>query len=160
MSSSDSEQALMPSILDRLIDPDSGGTAWRRGYGVDQMMAAVQRDLEDLLNTRQTHMGLSDHYEEVRNSIVAYGLPELTSLHAHTAEQRAAIGRILEAIVARFEPRLRDINASMIEAGDGKERTVKFRIAARLCVDPAPEVAFDTILELNTGRYSVQPTAS
>jgi type VI secretion system protein ImpF len=160
MASSDSEQALMPSILDRLIDPDSAGTAWRHGYGVDQMMDAVQRDLEDLLNTRQSHQGLPEGYQEVQNSIVAYGLPELTSLHAHTPSQRAAIGRILETIVARFEPRLRDVSASMIEAGDGKERTVTFRIAARLCVDPAPEVAFDTILELTTGRYSVQPTSS
>jgi type VI secretion system protein ImpF len=160
MASSDSEQALMPSILDRLIDPDSAGTAWRHGYGVDQMVEAVQRDLEDLLNTRQSHSGLPEGYEELQNSIVAYGLPELTSLHAHTAGQRAAIGRILETIVARFEPRLRDVSATMVEAGDGKERTVKFRIAARLCVDPAPEVAFDTILELTTGRYSVQPTSS
>jgi type VI secretion system protein ImpF len=156
----DSPEGLMPSFLDRLIDPDSAGTAWRHGYGIDQMVEAVQRDLEDLFNTRQSHMGLPEQYEEVQNSIVAYGLPELTSLHAHTPSQQAAIGRILETIVARYEPRLRGVSASMIESGDGKERTVKFRIAARLCVDPAPEVAFDAILELTTGRYSVQPTSS
>ena len=43
----------MPSVLDRLIDPDSDGTAWQRGYGVEQMIDAVRRDLEDLLNTHR-----------------------------------------------------------------------------------------------------------
>jgi type VI secretion system protein ImpF len=156
----DSQQGLMPSLLDRLIDPDSGGTAWRRGYGVEQMVEAVQRDLEDLLNTRQSHMGISPEFSEVNHSILAYGLPDLTSLNAVTSQQRDEIGRVLEASIAYFEPRLRDIRATMVDAGDGKERTVRFRIEARLCLDPAPEVAFDTILELTTGHYSVKPTAT
>jgi len=33
---------------------------------------------------------------------------------------------------------------------------VKFKIEARLTVDPAPEVAFDTILDVGTGKYEVQ----
>jgi type VI secretion system protein ImpF len=112
------------------------------------------------LNTRQSHTGQAEAFSEVRRSVLAYGLPDLTSLNSITPQQRAEIGRIIEAIVARFEPRLRDINASMIDPDDGKERTVKFRIAARLNVDPAPEVAFDTILELTSGRYSVQSSES
>lgn len=155
----DPNQALMPTILDRLIDPDSGGTAWRRGYGVEQMVAVVQRDLEDLLNTRQSHAGLSEEYTEVHRSIVGYGLPDLISLDAVTPSQREEIGHNLEAIVAQFEPRLKDVRATIVEGGDGKERTVKFRIAARLCLDPAPEVAFDTVLELATGHYTVQPSS-
>jgi type VI secretion system protein ImpF len=159
MSSGDAQQALMPSILDRLIDPESGGTAWRRGYGVEQMTEAVKRDLEELLNTRQSHMGLPEDFVELHRSIYGYGLPDLTSLNAITPQQRAGIGQVLEDVVVRFEPRLRDVRAVMVDAGDGKQRTVKFRIDARLNVDPAPEVAFETILELTTGQYSVQPTS-
>lgn len=150
----------MPSILDRLIDPDSAGTAWRRGYGVEQMIDAVQRDLEELLNTRQSHMGISENYREVRRSLIGYGLPDLTSLNAVTPQQREDIGRILEAVVLEFEPRLKDVRATLLDSGDPKERTVKFRIEARLCLDPAPEVAFDTVLELTTGHYSVKTTAT
>jgi hypothetical protein len=36
---------------------------------------------------------------------------------------------------------------------------VKFRIEGRLCLDPAPEVAFDTTLELTTGHYSVRSSS-
>jgi type VI secretion system protein ImpF len=147
----------MPSILDRLIDPDAAGTAWRRGYGPEQMAEAVHRDLEDLLNTRQTHAGLPPEYEQVQSSIVAYGLPDLTSLNAVTPDQRAEIGRVLEGIIARFEPRLKHVRASLVDPGDGKQRTVRFRVEARLSVEPAPEVAFDTVLELTTGRYRITP---
>jgi type VI secretion system protein ImpF len=155
----DPNQGLMPSILDRLVDPDSGGTSWRRGYSVEQMIDAVRRDLEDLLNTRQSHMGLPEDFTEVQHSVIAYGLPDLTSLNAITPTQREDIGRTLEANIERFEPRLKDVRARLVEAGDGKQRTVKFHIEARLNLDPAPEVAFDTVLELATGHYSVNPNA-
>ncbi|MFL5246126.1 MAG: type VI secretion system baseplate subunit TssE [Gemmataceae bacterium] len=160
MSTLDPHQGLMPSILDRLIDPDSRGTAWRHGYGVDQMVEAVQRDLEELLNTRQSHMGLPEEFTEVLGSIVGYGLPDLTSLNALTPQQREEIGRVLEVVVGKFETRLRDIRATMLDPGDGKQRTVRFRIDARLCIDPAPEVSFETIMELTTGRYAVQQPGS
>jgi type VI secretion system protein ImpF len=160
MSRVDPNQGLTPSVLDRLIDPDSGGTAWRRGYGVEQMIAVVHRDLEELLNTRQSHAGLPEAYTEVHNSIVAYGLPDLTSLKAATSEERAAIGRVIEDIITRFEPRLRDVRATLVDDGKGKERTVRFRVDARLCLDPSPDVAFDTVVELTTGHASVKPSGA
>lgn len=155
MSRVDPNQAILPSFLDRLIDPESGGTSWRRGYGVEQMSNAVRRDLEDLLNTRQSHSGLPDAFKEVHQSLIAYGLPDLTSLNAITTQQRQEIGGVIEAVVARFEPRLKDIRVTMVESGDNKDRTLKFRIDARLRLDPSPEVAFDTILELMSGHTSV-----
>ena len=87
MSRVDPNQALMPTVLDRLIDPDSGGTAWRRGYGVEQMVQVVQRDLEDLLNTRQSCADLPEAFQEVASSIIAFGLPDLTSINAITPNE-------------------------------------------------------------------------
>lgn len=154
----DPNQGLMPSLIDRLIDPESGGTAWRRGYGVEQMMEAVRRDLEELLNTRQSHSGMPEDFTEVSRSIIAYGLPDLTTLNATTPQEREDIGRVIESIVAQFEPRLKDIKATMLDTAESKDRSVRFHIDAKLCVDPAPEVAFDTILELTTGHASVKPS--
>jgi type VI secretion system protein ImpF len=156
----DNNQGLMPSLLDRLIDPDSGGTAWRRGYGVEQMTAVVLRDLEDLLNTRQSQGSLPEGYTELLHSVFSYGLPEFSSLEAMTPQQRTQMGHMIETIIALHEPRLRDVRATLVDAGDGKDRTVRFRVDARLCLEPAPDVAFDTVLELTTGRYSVQPSGA
>ena len=156
----DPNQELMPSVLDRLIDPAPDSKA-RRGYSVEQMFRAVQRDLEDLLNTRQSHIGLPEECVELHRSIYAYGLPDLTSLNAIAPSQREAIGRVIERMIELFEPRLRDVRAVLIEGEtSGVERTVRFHIDARLCLDPAPEVAFDTILELTTGQYVVKPSGT
>jgi type VI secretion system protein ImpF len=155
MSRLDPQQGLMPSVLDRLIDPNADGTAWRQGFGVEQMVQAVYRDLEDLLNSRQVLSGIPADCVEVQTSIVGYGLPDVSSLAAISPEQRAQIGRVLEAIIMHFEPRLRDVRATLLDPAQATLRTVKFRIEARLSVEPAPEVAFDTILELSTGHSSI-----
>jgi type VI secretion system protein ImpF len=152
----DPQQGLQPSILDRLIDPDTQGTSWRRGYGVEEMVDVVRRDLEDLLNTRQSHQRLPEAFVEIERSILGYGLPDLASLDAITPQQREEIGRILEAVVLRYEPRLRDVRATLVDGGESKQPMVRFHIDARLCVEPAPDVAFETILELTTGHSSVK----
>jgi type VI secretion system protein ImpF len=152
----DPQQGLLPSVLDRLIDPDTKGTSWRSGYSLQDMVDAVRRDLEDLLNTRQTHQGLPNAFVETERSILGYGLPDLTSLNAITPQQREEIGRILEAVVVHFEPRLRDVRATLVDPGDSKQPTVRFRIDARLALEPAPEVAFETVLELTTGHSAVK----
>ena len=156
----DEQPRLMPSVLDRLIDAGLEGAAPQPWYGVGQMVDAVQRDLEELLNTRETFEGSGTEFPEVYRSLAAYGLPDLTSLVAVTAHQREEIGRAIEAVVARFEPRLKDVRAVLLDNPDNKQRTVRYRIEARLSLDPAPDVAFDTTLELTTGYYTVRTTTS
>jgi type VI secretion system protein ImpF len=156
MSRPDPNQSLMPSLLDRLIDPESAGTSWRYGYGIEQVMEAVRRDLEDLLNTRQTPVDTIKDFTELRTSVFAYGLPDLTSLNAITPQQRVEIGRLLERIVSTFEPRLTQVKAVLIQTNETLKPSLRFRIDAKLKMEPAPEVAFETTLELTTGRYSIR----
>ena len=150
------DQGLMPSLLDRLIDDDADGSIWRRGYGLQQMISSVHRDLEDLLNTRQSAVGVPVECKELRRSVAQFGLPDLSSIEAITSEQRGHIGRLLEQLVMLHEPRLKNVQATLMEADKNLMRNVRFRIEARLAVDPAPEVAFDTILELTTGHSTVK----
>jgi type VI secretion system protein ImpF len=152
-------QGLTPSLLDRLVDPESEGTAGRYGYSVEQMVRAVQRDLEDLLNTRQVPHDVPRELREARRSVLFYGLPDVSAMKAATYQQREDVGRVIETMVSLFEPRLQKVRATMLDQDDGVETRVRFRIDARLRVDPAPEVAFDTILELTTGHYSVKSAA-
>ena len=154
------DQGLMPSMLDRLIDTEADGSIWRRGYGMQQMIAAVHRDLEDLLNTRQSAVGIPIECKELRRSVAQYGMPDLSSIEAITPDQRGAIGRLLEQLVMLHEPRLKDVRATLLEPDQNIMRNVRFRLEARIAVDPAPEVAFDTILELTTGHSTVKRTGA
>jgi type VI secretion system protein ImpF len=150
------ELGLHPSILDRLIDPESAGTAILVGYDERKMFIAVRRDLEDLLNTRQTHFGLPEAYAEVHRSIVAYGLPDIATLDAITARHREVIAEKIQTIIETFEPRLKDVRVMYVPGENQSERSIKFKIDARLAVDPSPDVAFDTVLELSSGQYEIK----
>ena len=160
MARSDAQPGLAPSLLDRFIDPAFQNEAPLRAFSVAEVADAVRRDLEDLLNTRESIHTVPPEFVESRRSLLAYGLPDLTTLNAVTEEQRVEIGRILERIVEQFEPRLRDVRAVLVEGGAAKLRSLRYRIDARLNVDPAPEVAFETVLELASGASAVRRAES
>jgi type VI secretion system lysozyme-like protein len=158
MSRVDKAQGLLPSLLDRLTDPESSGSGALLGYDLGRMIDAVRRDLEELLNTRQSHQGMPEEFVELHNSIAAYGLPDFSSVDAGKSAQRKAMGRIIEAIISRFEPRLGDVQAVPIDVpGEKESQRVQFQISARLRLEPSPEVGFDTVVELLSGHTSVRP---
>jgi type VI secretion system protein ImpF len=150
------QQRPLPSLLERLIDPESAVTAEQLPHWVSNMLAVIGRDLEELLNTRRSQAALPEEFAEVRNSLLDYGLPEQTFLDARTGHQLEEADRVLLACVDRFEPRLQDVRTVVLVPGVHEERRLRFRIDARLAVDPAPEVAFEADLDLMTGHWSVR----
>lgn len=152
------KRGLHPSVLDRLIDPESAGTAIMTGYSVEQTRQVVLRDLEELFNSINTFRSNGAAFPETQDSIVAYGLPDLASIEAVSAEQRTTIGKAIKKAIERFEPRLRAIRVTLLDPEEDLARgAIRFRVDARLCVDPSPDVAFDTILEMGSGTYVVTP---
>ena len=147
-----------PSILDRLIDAEAAGEGNLLGYDAARMIDTVRRDLEDLLNTRQSHQGMPEEFVELHDSVATYGLPDFTSVDASKTGQRKAIGKIIEAIIHKFEPRLREVEAVPYDDPNEKQsQRVSLHITARLNLDPSPEVGFDTVVELMSGHTSVRP---
>src|ERR1700733_11740833 len=145
MSRLDAKTRLVPSVLDRLIDPDTETTAWQRGYGPEQMLAAVKRDLEELLNTHQTNQDLPPEWEQLRSSLLTYGVPDLVSVSVNTASDKEEVAKIIEGVVTRWEPRLRNIRV-IFTATEEDVRSLRFNIDAQLNVDPSPDVAFVTVV--------------
>jgi type VI secretion system protein ImpF len=159
MAKSAAEKGVTPSMLDRLIDPDSGGTQTRRGYGIEQMVSVVGRDLEELLNTRLGVIHLPEEYPALQQSPLAFGLPDFGSVKTASAQSRQAIGRSIEEIVERFEPRLVDVRVHLVSDPRAKDSlAVRFQIEAKMRVAPFPDVSFETVLELTTGSASVKET--
>ncbi len=158
MSRVDLNQALVPTMLDRLIDPDSGGTQARAGYGIEQVVASVRRDLEDLLNTHRAIIQLPDEYPELHRSPVGYGIPDFGSLQTSTRRQQDAIGQMVEKIISTFEPRLREVQVHVVQDTRATEHhlSVRFQIEARLKVEPYPDVSFETVMELTTGCTQIR----
>jgi type VI secretion system protein ImpF len=158
MSRLPAQQGITPSIIDRLIDPESEGTDWRRGYSIEEMMETVRRDVEHLLNTHRTGLAIPAEFVETKASVLGYGLPDLVSYYGLGSKLQALVSRSIEETILQYEPRLRDVRALLLtpEKGAGELR-LEFRITATLCVEPASDVSFVTVLQLTTGQASVQP---
>ena len=159
MARTDNEVRVTLSVLDRLLDyePDISreGIA-SRAKNLRQLKQSVRRDLEWLLNTRQTADPLPPGLKELNRSLAAYGLPDMSTVNVRNPSDQNRMLRSLESAISIFEPRLQDIHVSL-EGGREGERALRFRIDARLWVDPAPEpVTFDTVLQLHSGEYQVK----
>ena len=150
---------LLPSFIDRLLDPESMGGRLA-GYDHRQMMDAVRADIEDLLNARLTAADLPPEFEETAKSLVAFGLPDLSGYDVSTRASRDGLARVVITAIERFEPRLRRVRVSVIDDKSKGGLSIRFRIEAELNVDPAPEVGFETVLELTTGRATVTPSGT
>lgn len=159
MARTDNELQVTNSVLDRLLDYEpeiSREPLASRSKSLRQLKQAVRRDLEWLLNTRQPVMGLATEMKETNNSVVTYGLPDFTHLSIDSASDQKFIKREIEETVRRFEQRLESVIVT-IEPVSSVERILRFRIDARLKIDPAPEpITFDTVLQLGSGQYVVQ----
>ncbi|MEQ8791070.1 MAG: type VI secretion system baseplate subunit TssE [Pirellulaceae bacterium] len=155
MASPSLPRSLKPSFLDRLIDvstDDSRSAAW---YDLDGIVAAVKRDLDNLLNTRQSHQGACDGFEEVQRSLITYGLPDAASMAVDTPQQRLQLARRIEAIIAQFEPRLRQVHVRIVDAPDNLRRVLQFQILGRLQIEPAVDLQLDASMELTTGQLTL-----
>lgn len=144
-------QQIRPTILDRLINRTPEPQSWEAS--VAWYKETVLRDLEWLLNTRQTGEPARAPLDELERSIYNYGLPDFASMSADDATTPSALAKQIRREIETFEPRLTDVRVVFSEESKA-ERKLQFVIQATLRLDPDPErVEFDSVLELNSGRF-------
>jgi type VI secretion system protein ImpF len=151
---------IWPSLLVRLLDQPMGNgqkLGPSGAYGVKDLRDSVKRDLEAMFNTRrEANDELPEEYRELRRSLLMYGLPDCTSFNLLSDTEQKRLQRSLEETIASFEPRLAHVQVQL-EPLREHDRTLRFRVNARLRIDPVPEpVAFSTVLLLHTQAYEVQ----
>lgn len=158
MSRLDNEIRVTPSVLDRLLDyepRESAEAPKSRSTSLRDLKLSVRRDLEWLLNTRTYILSDDDDLEEARRSVACYGLPDFTGMMVKSPSEQKRLAKAVEAALKTFEPRFLDLKVTL-EPIDNLDRQMKFRIEARLDVEPSPEpVAFDTVLQIGSGEFAV-----
>jgi type VI secretion system protein ImpF len=154
----DEEIRINLSVLDRLVDFDpelKTEPPQSRSKALRQVKQALKRDLEWLLNTRNV-LEVPDELPLLADSMLAYGLPDFSNFSVKSAGDQHDLTLALEATLKRFEPRLEDIVVSVANASV-LERAFRFKIEARLRIDPVPEpISFDTTLQLGSGNFAVK----
>jgi type VI secretion system protein ImpF len=147
-----------PGLFDRLMDVPvngaSSGTVTR--MSIEDLKDSVARDLEALLNTRTViPEELLQRYPECGRSIVTFGLNDFAGRSLSSTDDRAYICMCLEKAIARHEPRLRNVKASLEVREDSVNR-LNFAITALLVVSSSQEpVNFDAILQPSSLHYTI-----
>ena len=160
MARRETDETVTQSVLERLVDLDPSARTdppQSRAQSVRQLKAALRRDLEWLLNTRQIAGGVPESYPQLEGTLYGFGLPDVSNLSAASIRDRNRLLRMLENTISSFEPRLSGVKVSLVESGSNNGRQLRFQIEGLLLMDPAPElVSFDTVLQLSSGEYQVK----
>lgn len=146
-----------PGLFDKLMAGSIGQSInVVTSLSLEEMKDVVARDLESLLNTRSViSEEMLKRYPECSKSIVTYGLNDFAGMSLASADDRHYICRSLEQTIARHEPRLRNVRASL-ELEDGSTNRLNFAIAALLVLEMAQEpVNFDAVLQASSLQYSI-----
>lgn len=128
---------------------------------------AVRRDIEALFNTErfECHLLLTaseaearpqppdlDDFPEVRRSVVNYGVPAFAGRSARDFD-REALAKELKAVLAAFEPRLKESATRITVSTSDKAAGLAIEIDGLLIMAPAPErLRLRTMVDLDTGR--------
>ena len=148
-----------PGLFDRLMDVPVSGASGRGlldRMNMEDLKDAVARDLEALLNTRTViPEDLLKRYPECSRSIVTYGLNDFAGRSLSSTDDRAYICMCLEKAIARHEPRLRNVKASLEVREDSTNR-LNFAITALMVVSTSQEpVNFDAVLQPSSLHYTI-----
>jgi type VI secretion system protein ImpF len=160
MASARSREILRPSVLDRLLEgygtrsPSDGD-----GIGLRELKRAVARDLEWLLNTRCWLPSMPEELPEARESLLTYGIPDLSPYSWISTTDAEQVCRLMEQAIRAFEPRLlpRSVKVLFVPSDSVDDFAMRFHIDAVLHVDPITEpVRFDTNIDYETGVVDVK----
>lgn len=158
MARTDNEVRITPSVLDRLLDfePNLSTEAPKsRSKSLRELKVSVRRDLEWLLNTRRFIEEVPENLEETQKSVALYGLPDFTSASTKSSVEQKRLVKQVETAIKIFEPRFLDLKVTL-EPTSSIERVLKFRIEARLDIEPSPEpICFDTVFQFGSSEFSV-----
>lgn len=154
MARSTTETLVTQSVLDRLTQVDDWPST--RTQSVRFFREALKRDLEWLLNTRKPPLPELASWPAARDTVINFGLPDITSLGLSSAADQRSLRLAIESCLRVFEPRLTNVHVTL-ESSDTVDRRLRFHIEGNMKLDPAPEeISFDTVLELSSGEYKVK----
>jgi type VI secretion system protein ImpF len=153
---------IQQGLLDRLIDldpQDRQEAPMTRPESLRQLRLAVKRDLEWLLNSTRMPIEVPEACQEVHNTVLFYGLPDISTVSIQDPGDEQRLLRSLEKAIEVFEPRLTRARVTSKERYRPAQQSITFHVEAMLMIDPAPErISFDTVLEISKGAYSVKDT--
>jgi len=156
------KERLQPSLLDRLTDnsPETPHESRdERVLSPSRLKKCVIRDLQWLLNSCDLASAVDlSAFPEVRDSVLNYGLPDLSGRNVSGLDA-GSLERMLREALWRFEPRI--IRQSLairtvVDEAHMSNNSIRFDIQAELWSQPLPQqLHLKTEVDLESGDISV-----
>ena len=148
------EVLVTQSLMDRLSD--TGDWPATRFASMRMYRETLKREVEWLLNTRQSPIERLDEYAQASSSVINYGLPDIHSFTGAAGREHDALTLALLKTLRAFEPRIRDPQVFLVRS-DTTNRSLRFHVEGRISFENMEEeIKFDTVLELIRGEYEVK----
>jgi type VI secretion system protein ImpF len=156
------QERLQPSLLDRLTDADPTNKTEpreRRVLSMQRLRDGVLRDLRWLLNTGHLETVESlEAYPRARNSVLNYGLPDLSGANVVSMDA-AQVERLVRDAITKFEPRINPKTLKVTVKVDRElmnQNALTFQIEGELWAQPTPVALFlKTVLDMESGDVEI-----
>lgn len=141
-------EVLTPPLLDRLLEQNKGKDL-SQGYSlVSGLKESIRRDLEYLFNARFCRISPPQKYKNLDDSLINFGLPDLSVINMSSMESRKAFCRDIEVSIKRFEPRITSVKVTVPDVVDNENPEISFHVTAILNVNPLQDrVIFNSSLD-------------
>jgi type VI secretion system protein ImpF len=154
------KERLQPSLLDRLSDDEPYKKVESREQRVlsfQRLKQSVVRDIEWLLNAGCLESTLDlNEYPQVRQSVLNYGVPDLTGTTASNVDA-SSLEHMLRQRILHFEPRLLQRSLKVRVTHKDDHNTIIIEIEGELWSQPMPERLYlKTVLDLELGDFRVK----
>lgn len=160
MAEIEADKKLLAPILDRLIKGDRYERNPMPHQVLRQLRESVRRDLEFLFNTRYRIVSAPKDCTNLDNSLINFGLPDLSTINLTSTQSRNDFCRQVEKAIMDNEPRIKTVKVESAKDADPEDPAIRFRIEALLHANPAPEViVFDSALNLIDHAVDVSEVA-
>lgn len=160
------QERLQPSLLDRLTDDEPGNqkeSRDKRVLSVRRLRECIKRDLGWLLNTGNLDdvQDLSD-YPRVAESVVNYGMPDITGLSVSNADTGALEHQLRQSILC-YEPRIlkNSLRVHVVTSDEMSANALRFEIEFDMWAEPVPERLYlKTEVDLGSGAVSLSDSSA
>ncbi|MBY0462866.1 MAG: type VI secretion system baseplate subunit TssE [Alphaproteobacteria bacterium] len=101
---------------------------------IDELLSNMQKDLENLLNTRRQPFSLPSEFKEVTSSVLGYGLDDFSHILSFSQINLQRMAIDIEKTLRLFEPRFSKVKVEIEKDTQEHKKQVLFKIIASLNV--------------------------
>ncbi len=147
-------------LLYRLIDDSPDLQREKKNHAqihLNEFYEQIRRNLENLLNTRLNYVVWSDDYDELKSSILNYGVSDFTLNYFGHKNAQIKLCQTIKETIGRFEPRIQKVNVVPIENDSDLERILKLRIECEVLLKPTSVPAvFVSSLDVSSHKFCLE----